>query len=106
MVLHGHVHCQRELYFVLQNSRLCSLYNCIPVGSLRHSGDTLSSLLLSDDAVIYLTHLACDSSRHDLQKGGNGQLTKVQWNLELRTQSVPGDGSTFELNFPIRNNVN
>jgi hypothetical protein len=25
----------------------------------------------------------------------------VQWNLELRKQSVPGDGSTFELNFPI-----
>jgi hypothetical protein len=21
----------------------------------------------------------------------------VQWNLELRTQSVPGDGSTFKL---------
>jgi hypothetical protein len=29
----------------------------------------------------------------------------IQWNLELRTQSVPGDGSTFELNVPIRNNV-
>jgi hypothetical protein len=25
----------------------------------------------------------------------------VQWNLELQTQSVPGEGLTFELNFPI-----
>jgi hypothetical protein len=30
----------------------------------------------------------------------------IQWNLELRTQSVPGDGSTFKSNFPILNNVN
>jgi hypothetical protein len=33
-------------------------------------------------------------------------LNRIQWNLELRTQFVPGDGSTFELNVPIRNNVN
>jgi hypothetical protein len=35
-----------------------------------------------------------------------GWVLDVQWNLELRTQSVPVDGSTFELNFPIWNNVN
>jgi hypothetical protein len=26
-----------------------------------------------------------------------GQPNEIQWNLELRTQSVPGDGSTFKL---------
>jgi hypothetical protein len=24
-------------------------------------------------------------------------LVQIQWNLELQTQSVPGDGSTFKL---------
>jgi hypothetical protein len=28
--------------------------------------------------------------------GVNGRM-HLQWNLELRTQSVPGDGSTFKL---------
>jgi hypothetical protein len=33
-------------------------------------------------------------------------LNLLQWNLELRTQSLPGESLTFELNFPIWNNVN
>jgi hypothetical protein len=36
-----------------------------------------------------------------ITKNSPNRPKHIQWNLEFRTQFVPGDGSTLELNFPI-----
>ena len=49
---------------------------------------------------------------HTVIIGGDGGVSSgavtsnMQWTIESPTQSVPRGGSNFELNFPIRNNVN
>jgi hypothetical protein len=40
-------------------------------------------------------------SMHGETTHGADNPVGTEWNLEIRTQSVPGYGSTFELNFPI-----
>jgi hypothetical protein len=44
-----------------------------------------------------VTVYVVDITTSCLVKVGGACCFNIQWNLELRTQSVPGDGSTFKL---------
>jgi hypothetical protein len=79
---------------------IARIYNQV---ALLQCYNTIFVLIRALEKFSYLFRYSCTSS---VTWSWPLNWKEVQWNFEHRTQSVPGDGSTFELNFPIWNNAN